>query len=152
MTYYVYRDPIDGQLISGHLALLLNQFFTGLLFHLCISWIGSLYVKTELLRGGNDSLLNNLKEGVFVIDEVKDKIRFVNEAGDTNLKKNYLNSSKGQSLTVDTTDRVIDKTQKQFALIDKQLLLVGTVKDSHEYSKRILAVDDYLSLDEIIKW
>ena len=55
-------------------------------------------------------MLNNLKEGVFVIDEAKDKFRFINEAGDAILKKKYLSSNKGTFLPVGSKDAVIEKT------------------------------------------
>ncbi len=48
-------------------------------------------MQVEILRGGNDKLLNNLKEGVLVIDEVKSKIRFLIEAGDAILKNYHMN-------------------------------------------------------------
>jgi hypothetical protein len=81
--------------------------------HIIISWIGKLYVRAEILRSGNDTLLNNLKEGVFVIEETKEKIHFINEAGDTILKKNDF-----QSMT-HLEEAGIDRKQKRFALLEK---------------------------------
>ena len=49
--------------------------------HIVISWIGKRYVKSEILKGGNDTLLDNLKEGVIVVDEAVDRVRFINKVG-----------------------------------------------------------------------
>jgi hypothetical protein len=40
----------------------------------------------------------------------------------------------------------------QFALIDKDMLKIGFIKDSHEFTSKILAVNTYESLDDIIAW
>lgn len=45
------------------------------------------------MRDGNDQVLNGLKEGLFVLDENKGKMRFINEVGCTILKNDYLNST-----------------------------------------------------------
>ena len=39
-----------------------------------------MYVKAELPRESNERLLNNLKEGVFILHEDKNKILFTNSA------------------------------------------------------------------------
>lgn len=53
-------------------------------------WFGQIYVKTEVLAVGNEQLLNNLKEGVIILDSKNDHVRFVNEvARQFNIKANY---------------------------------------------------------------
>ena len=49
--------------------------------HVGISYMGLLYARSEIMRDGNDQVLNGLKEGLFVIDETKGKIRFINAFG-----------------------------------------------------------------------
>ena len=39
-----------------------------------------MYVKAELPRESNERLLNNLKEGVFILHEDKNKLLFTNSA------------------------------------------------------------------------
>ena len=63
------------------IALVINAFM-----HVGFSYMGELYAKSEILRNGNDMVLHGLEEGIFVIDETKGKIRFINEAGYTILK------------------------------------------------------------------
>ena len=92
-------------------------------FHIAISYIGLLYAKSEIMRDGNDQVLNSLKEGLFVIDEAKGRMRFINETGHTILKSNYLTSG---SMLIDNPhskkDSFVDREKKQFALIEKKLL------------------------------
>jgi sensor histidine kinase regulating citrate/malate metabolism len=68
--------------------LLINAFI-----HVGISYAGLLYAKSEILLDGNDQVLNGLEEGLFVIDETKGKIRFINDAANIILKNDYLNSN-----------------------------------------------------------
>ena len=37
--------------------------------HLVITKVGFIYVESEILREGNEQLLNNLEEGVMIIEE-----------------------------------------------------------------------------------
>ena len=43
-----------------------------------VSWLASIYVKSELPRIGNETLLNDLKEGVFIIEEETSLVLFQN--------------------------------------------------------------------------
>ena len=75
------------------------------------------------MRNGNEQVLDGLKEGLFVIDEAKGRMRFINETGHTILKSNYLTSG---SMLIDNPhskkDSFVDREKKQFALIEKKLL------------------------------
>ena len=133
--------------------MLLFQLMSNTFFHIAISYIGLLYAKSEIMRDGNDQVLNSLKEGLFVIDEAKGRMRFINKAGYDILKENYLTSaSRLSDDTHNTKDSFVDREKKQFALIDKKMFEVGLVKDSHQLAKKILAVNTYESLDDIIAW
>ena len=59
-----------------NLALLFNL----AIMYFIISWIGYMYVEAELPRQSNERLLNNLKEGVFIVGEDQRKIMFTNTA------------------------------------------------------------------------
>jgi len=50
------------------------------LFYLAISWVGFKFLSAELPRKGNEQLLHNLKEGVFIVDDETDIVRFHNTA------------------------------------------------------------------------
>lgn len=94
-----------------------------ILFHITISYLGLIYARSEILRNGNDQVLDGLKEGLFVIDEAKGRMRFINETGQTILKSNYLTSG---SMLIDSPNNkkesLVDREKKQFALIEKKLL------------------------------
>ena len=48
----------------------MNLFF----IHLIITKVGMLYAETEVLRSGNNQLLDNLEEGVVIFDDKKNDI------------------------------------------------------------------------------
>ena len=84
--YYIYKDEITADHILALIGRCFYQSIALMIGHIFITWIGKQYLRAEVLRSGNDKLLNNLEEGVVVIDETKDKIRFINEAGELILK------------------------------------------------------------------
>ena len=58
----------------------------GMLFiHVTISKVGMLYAETEVLRSGNDQLLDNLEEGIVLFDEAKKDIIYYNMASERNM-------------------------------------------------------------------
>ena len=75
------------------------------------------------MRNGNEQVLDGLKEGLFVIDEAKGRMRFINETGQTILRSNYLTSG---SMLIDSPhnkkESIVDREKKKFALIEKKLL------------------------------
>lgn len=46
---------------------------------LLIQTLGYLYVEAEIMRKGNEVILNNLKEGVIIIEEETNQVTFFNE-------------------------------------------------------------------------
>jgi len=79
-----------------------------------------LYARSENLRDGNDQILNGLQEGLFVIDETKGKMRFLNEAGNTIIKKDYLTSNaKLNGNACNQKNFFVERKVKKFALIEK---------------------------------
>ena len=59
---------------------MLMSLSSSLSVHLGFSWIGYNYLSSELQRESNEIILNNLKEGVYIIDEESAKVRFKNHA------------------------------------------------------------------------
>ena len=99
------------------------SFFTGtivigyqnLLIHLVISWIGYKYLEAEISRESKEQLLNNLKEGVLILDEKTAAIRFKNGAvGRINRR---LKDASDFSLVEDTGDKLVMNKMK-FQLMD----------------------------------
>ena len=65
----VLRQDIDG----GRILLLIVSmiYMTICLFicHLIITKVGMIFVNAEILSTGNEQLLNNLEEGIMILDE-----------------------------------------------------------------------------------
>ena len=73
------------------------QFFNLLAMHIVINIVGLLFVKAEILRAGDEQLLNDLKEGVIIMDEESGLVLFVNKAAKKfNFKKNENINSRGR--------------------------------------------------------
>lgn len=51
-----------------------------LIIHLVVTKWGLIYIDSELLREGNQQLLDNLEEGVIILDETNLDILFKNKA------------------------------------------------------------------------
>mmetsp|Transcript_7417 Transcript_7417/g.8969 ORF Transcript_7417/g.8969 Transcript_7417/m.8969 type:complete len:113 (-) Transcript_7417:2337-2675(-) len=57
------------------------------IIHTVLTKMGMLYVEAEVLRNGNDQLLDNLEEGVIIVDETANDIFYYNSAA-AGLRKN----------------------------------------------------------------
>ena len=88
--------------------------------HFCISWCGSLYVKAELPRIGNESILNGLKESVFVTDEENQSILFQNKSA-KNLNAPENNNLNSTDLLPDK-DGFFNMKKAQFAIFDSNII------------------------------
>ena len=56
------------------------NFLSQLMMHVIITAAGMLFVDAEVLRLGNDALLNDLDEGVIIVDEATNEVTFLNRA------------------------------------------------------------------------
>ncbi len=50
------------------------------ILQLIITKVGMIYTEAEVLRKGNDQILNNLQEGVIILDKKDLKIMFQNKS------------------------------------------------------------------------
>ena len=57
-----------------------------IMIHLVINKVGMVYTEAEVLRQGNDQTLDNLDEGVVILDEKEMKIRYYNKAASVSQK------------------------------------------------------------------
>ena len=64
-----------------------------LIIHLVVTKWGLIYIDSELLREGNQQLLDNLEEGVIILDETNLDILFKNKAATRILLKQDLEDS-----------------------------------------------------------
>ena len=65
---YYHEDPLDEVAFNAILMIpwhTLNMF----IIHWIITKIGFLFIDAEMLRLGNDALLDNLEEGVIILEE-----------------------------------------------------------------------------------
>ena len=67
------RGAVESTVLSMLLLGLMCWFI-----HICVVQIGMFYVKAEILRIGNEQLLDNLEEGVVIRDEETQEIIFIN--------------------------------------------------------------------------
>ena len=91
-----------------------------------------LYAETEVLRAGNDAVLDSLQEGVVILEEGakdNDGILYSNAAAQG--KKEFSIMS------------------KQFCVIDKEVFN-GPILDTNKTIQNLEAVEDYLSITQII--
>ena len=86
------------------------------------------YVETQIYREENEQLINNLKEGVVIIDQRDGKVRLINKAAE------YFNIEKNKDLSMSINDMndqeqiKFDKNQKILARIDHKLLNNDQIK------------------------
>ena len=81
---------------------------------------GFIYVESEILREGNEQLLNNLEEGVMIFEEHSLKLVFKNEAARM-LDINYSGSN-------NKIEPILDSDEEQlFAQLDTKLFKQPTV-------------------------
>ena len=76
---FLHGDSVGTILINAAFMLpwhLLNLFF----IHLVLTKSGFLFIESEVLRRGNESILDNLEEGVVILEEENQEILYYNAA------------------------------------------------------------------------
>ena len=97
---------------------LFYQFFNLFLIYVGGNLIGLLFVEAELLRIGTKQLLNEMSEGVIIMDQESGIVLFVNSsAKGFNIKQNRNLSF---SLLQNDENQKFDKDERLFACIDMQ--------------------------------
>ena len=68
-SIFTVDEPLNQENIT--IVIIYSLIFSLALFivHLVVTKTGYLYIETEILREGNESLLNNLEEGVIIFEE-----------------------------------------------------------------------------------
>ena len=77
---YILEETVDSSVIVSTCGNLLFQFITFVMIHICTTYIGKLFVEVGMLRTGNEALLNNLSEGLVIVDREDKSILFANDA------------------------------------------------------------------------
>ena len=114
--------------------------------HLVISWIGFTYIRAEISHSGNEQLLNDLNEGVLIIEEPSGMILFNNKAA------RHLNVTLNQSNSTAGGDKVFDMSAKNFAPLSPGIF-ISTLQDknSSRIIKLIREEREYISIDDIVE-
>lgn len=58
------------------------QFFCFWMIHLVLSWMGHTFVTIELTKRGNEGILDNLSEGVVIVEQDSGIVKFYNKAAE----------------------------------------------------------------------
>ena len=83
-----------------------------------INYLGLLYVKAEILRKGNESILNDSKDGIIIMDQETDMVMFVNTAAKALNLRERSHQFSINILTEDNNELKVDMNSQLFALID----------------------------------
>lgn len=98
-----------------------------LICHLIITKVGMIFVNAEILSTGNEQLLNNLEEGVMILDETTQEVIFINKA----VKQLQKGETESLSMTnineTETSNLNLSKDGKLFAQIDTNLFKITPV-------------------------
>ena len=120
-----------------------------LIIHLIITMVGMIFVNADILSLGNEQLLNNLEEGIMILDEDSQEVIFTNNA----LKQLQMAEDETLSMTNITVEGShqlnLSKDDKLFAQIDTSLFKITPI-DSASVITRIQDLQDYASLEQII--
>lgn len=141
----LYQEEFTSAAFIGTFAGAVWQTINISCIHLVFNWVGNTFVKTELSKRGNEGILNNLSEGVVIVDQESGIVQFRNKAAKRfNISKNkllgmFLNPGVENNLE-STRDGLI--TEENFAHIDKKLFKPSNL-DSRKTLQHILKADDY---------
>lgn len=80
VSSFVYDKKVTTTIVVECIMGVFWQLFNFTMVHSVISIVGMLYVETDILRTGNEQLLNDLKEGVIIMDKETSMVMFANNA------------------------------------------------------------------------
>ena len=80
--YWLYYQQLTATKVVGDIFALPVVFVNLFLYHVIINWVGTLFVRAEINRMGNEEVLDNLEEGVVLLadDDQSNMVRFANKA------------------------------------------------------------------------
>ena len=110
---YLYEEELS-EFISEDFKWVISLSIMTFFIHVLYTWVGSLFVAAELPRQGHEKLLNGLKEGILILEEDSNIIKFYNQAA-LRLITEY---SDKFSITVIDEGNVFEKEKEMFAFVD----------------------------------
>ena len=85
--------------------------------YLVFNWVGLTYLEAEMPRIDNENILDNIKEGVVIIDEQSSSTRFLNRA--VALIDKELQDTCALSIWKDEKTLAVDLDQEKFVLLER---------------------------------
>ena len=76
----MFGEPFTGDVIFQCVINVGLQAFFVWICHICIVKVGMIFVEAEILRTGNEQLLDDLEEGVIIQKDETNEILFMNKA------------------------------------------------------------------------
>ena len=134
------------KLIIDNVPCIFMLIFFVTLTHLIFSWIGYNYLQAELQSKSNESILNNLKEGVLIIDEKTSEIQFKNNAS-IKINRNLLKDT--DYCLFEESHINFDLMNAKFELVDNQRLKNGTYESIQKMFE--LENSESTTMNQIIK-
>ena len=75
----IYAEEITKEVIQYSIQIIVVAILYHTIMHLLISWIGEVYVKSEVSRVNNELILDNLDDGLIIIEEESGELVFANK-------------------------------------------------------------------------
>ena len=143
----IYAKEPDSYMISTLVFSLILTTWYSCVIQCFMSAIGYLYVEAEIPRSSNQILLNNLDEGVYIMDETESTVMFHNKAADRVNRKMMEN---GNTTFFNRNEVIIDKTQKLFAFVDTDEIFSRGGRQVRDIADELTTSTCELSLEEIM--
>ena len=144
----MFDEPFTGDVIMRCCLNILFQAFTLWIIHICITKTGLIFVDAEILRGGNEQLLNQLEEGVIILQEETKDTLFANLTA----QSISINKSKNESIMKLFQNSTVDDVKLDlqiFAPLDTKIF-EQTIVDTIKVKEYIQSRKDYMTLNGVI--
>lgn len=98
---FIYREDIDSSVTLVVVKDAFSLALVHILIHVIVNAFGKYYVEVEILRKGNDELLDELEEGVVIQEESTKRVIYMNQSAKSlgSKKSNANEPSASTSLT-----------------------------------------------------
>ena len=107
-------------------------------------------VELSIYKDGHEGLLNNLEDGLIILDQKTKELKFVNRAAKRYINKRPLNSTSIEGFPDSTDDNfTLDWQKNMFALVPANFFQ-DAFADVVKAVNKVKALHDYISLDKIL--
>ena len=146
----MFGEPFTDEVVVWCLTSMAWQAFNCWICHLVITKVGMIFIDAEILRAGNDQLLNELEEGVIILQDDTKEMMFSNSAANQISFVEPAQHSGPQTQPPNQRLNNLHLDLKIFAKIDKNLFN-QTIIDRDKVVESINAAEDYKTLYEVIQ-